>query len=176
MACTANVSMEKSHLCPRAVKQAAAVMGPEVLPPPKQVTGAWYPCAVDPEWKSGLATSTSDPTTGEASFHASWLGGESRRRPSDSKSTSTGSKSARALATTNTRLRRWATPKYWASKVRHATDLRVPYTQPACDHRCPGGCNALRSPAIAPRKHPKALPASLRTPGTFSQTRMVSGS
>ncbi|KUR48091.1 hypothetical protein PST407_02350 [Pseudomonas syringae pv. tomato] len=102
-------------------------------------------------------------------------GAVSRRTPSRSKSTAMGSRSARALATRNTRRRRWARPKYWASRIRHAIVLLGPYTQPASFHRFPGGCSSQSSPASAPRKHPKALPLSERTPGTFSQTMMLSG-
>lgn len=50
---------------------------------------------------------------------------------------------------------------------------RGPDTQPACAHRSPGGWSARLSPASAPRKCPKALLRSLRTPGTFSQTSVA---
>ena len=102
-------------------------------------------------------------------------GAVSRRTPSRSKSTSVGSNPSRALATTNTRRRRWARPKYWASRTRHAIVLLGPYTQPASCHFFPGGCSSQSSPASAPRKHPKAFPLSLRTPGTFSRTMTLAG-
>ncbi|MCY1369154.1 hypothetical protein D9M69_561750 [compost metagenome] len=102
-------------------------------------------------------------------------GGESRRTPSDSKSTAQGSNPARALATTNTRRRRWARPKYWASSTRHAAVRVGPYTQPASVHLPPAGWSASDSPTRAPRKQPNALPLSERTPGTFSQTTMEAG-
>ena len=103
-------------------------------------------------------------------------GGVSRRTPSRSKSTSSGSNPARALATTNTRRRRWAKLKYWASKIRHATVRVGPYTQPASFHLPPGGWSSSDSPTRAPRKQPNALPLSERTPGTFSQRQTASGS
>lgn len=104
------------------------------------------------------------------------LGAVSRRTPSNSKRTAAGSKSALALATTNTRLRRWATPKYWASRTRHATVLWGPYTQPAFVHFSPDGMSGSSSPASAPRKQPKALSLVERTPGTFSQKMTPAGS
>jgi len=110
-----------------------------------------------------------------ATFPASLLGAESRRTPSNSKSTAAGSNPSRALATTNTRLRRWARPKYWASRTRHATALWGPNTQPASVHLPPGGTSGSFSPASPAKKHPKALSLVLRTPGTFSQTTMLAG-
>ena len=107
-----------------------------------------------------------------ATCRVSLLGAVSRRTPSNSKRTAAGSKSALALATTNTRRRRWATPKYWASRTRHATALLGPSTKPAFAHRPPGGTSASSSPASAPRKHPNALSLVERTPGTFSQKMM----
>lgn len=109
------------------------------------------------------------PAHSVTSFRASLLGAVSRRTPSNSKRTAAGSNPSRALATTNTRRRRWATPKYWASKMRHATALWGPYTQPAFVHLLPDGMIGSSSPASAPRKQPKALSLVLRTPGTFSQ-------
>ncbi|CQT75324.1 Uncharacterised protein [Salmonella enterica subsp. enterica serovar Typhi] len=55
------------------------------------------------------------------SFPSPLLGAIFRRTPSNSKSTVAGSRSVRALATTNTRRRRCATPKYWASRILQAT-------------------------------------------------------
>ena len=59
--------------------------------------------------------------------------------------------------------------------ARQAMRRRGPDTQPACAHFCPGGSSARLSPANAPRKCPKALLRSLRTPGTFSQTSVAGG-
>lgn len=101
------------------------------------------------------------------------LGAESRRTPSDSKRTAAGSNPARALATTNTRRRRWAKPKCWASRIRHATARAGPSTRPASDHLRPGGWSSQPEPASFPRKQPKALSAVERTPGTFSQKTMA---
>ncbi len=115
------------------------------------------------------------PRVPATSFPASLLGAESRRRPSHSKSTVAGSNPFRALATRNTRRRRWANPKYWASKVRQAIALWGPYTQPAFGHLPPGETSSTSSPARPARKHPNALVLSLRTPGTFSQTMMQGG-
>lgn len=55
-------------------------------------------------------------------------GGVFRRRPSNSKRILRGSAPSLGHATRNTRLRRWANPKYWASRTRHAIDLRGPST------------------------------------------------
>ena len=107
-----------------------------------------------------------------ATFPVSLLGAVSRRTPSNSKRTAAGSKSALALATTNTRRRRWATPKYWASRTRHATALWGPNTQPAFVHFPPAGSSGNSSPASPAKKHPNALSLVLRTPGTFSQKTM----
>jgi hypothetical protein len=105
---------------------------------------------------------------------ASRLGAESRRTPSHSKRTAAGLNPARALATTNTRRRRWAKPKYWASRIRHATARVGPSTQPASAHRPPAGRSGSSSPASPAKKQPKALSLALRTPGTFSQ-KMTAG-
>lgn len=96
--------------------------------------------------------------------------------PSRSKSTSHGSNPARALAITNTRRRRWARPKYWASRILHAAVRLGPYTQPASFHLPPGGWSSSDSPTRAARKQPKAFSLSERTPGTFSHQAMHSGS
>lgn len=102
----------------------------------------------------------------------SLLGGESRRTPSYSRRTAAGSNPSRALATTKTRLRRWAKPKYWASRTRHATVLWGPCTTPASVHLPPGGTSGSSSPASPARKQPKALSLVESTPGTFSQKTM----
>ncbi len=112
-----------------------------------------------------------------ATFPASLLGAESRRTPSNSRRTAAGSNPSRALATTNTRLRRWARPKYWASKTRQATVLSGPATTPASVHPvAASGSMGVSHPASAEMKHPKALSRVERTPGTFSQKTMHSGS
>lgn len=103
---------------------------------------------------------------------ASRLGGESRRTPLNSKRTRAGSNPFRELATTNTRRRRWAKPKNWASMIRHATARPGPYTQPASVHLPPAGCSSQPEPASAPKKQPNALSLEERTPGTFSHTTM----
>ena len=108
-----------------------------------------------------------------AIFPASLLGAVSRRTPSNSKRTAVGSNPSLALATTNTRRRRWATPKYWASVTRHATALLGPSTAPAFVHLPPGATSGSSSPASPARKQPNALSLVLRTPGTFSQKTMV---
>lgn len=121
-------------------------------------------------WSTSLPPSVLRRVPAVAFCPAPLLGAVSRRRPSNSKSTCAGSNPSRALATTKTRRRRWATPKNWASRTRQAIALWGPYTQPASFHFPPGGCSSLLSPASAPRKQPKALSLELRTPGTFSQT------
>src|SRR5690606_31263670 len=106
---------------------------------------------------------------------ASRLGAESLRTPSHSKSTVAGSNPSRALATTNTRRRRCAKAKYWASRVRQAIARRGPYTAPAFAHLPPGARSGSSSPARPARKHPKALSLVERTPGTFSQKTIAGG-
>ena len=79
------------------------------------------------------------------------------------------------LASTKTRFRRWARPKCWASKIRHAAHRVGPSTTPAPVHPPSGsGMGAVR-PTKPPKKAPKALSLVLRTPGTFSQ-RIHAGS
>jgi len=109
-----------------------------------------------------------------ATFPASLLGAVSRRKPPNSKRTAAGSNPSLALATTNTRRRRWAKPKYWASKMRHAAVLRGPETQPASGQPS-GAYRGSSPPHSCARKHPKALSLVERTPGTFSQKTMVAG-
>ena len=73
-----------------------------------------------------------------------------RSQPSHSRRTSAARSDSR-LATRNTLRRRWATPKYRASRVRHET----PY--PSC--------------SISLRSLPKSAPLlELKSPGTFSST------
>lgn len=79
-------------------------------------------------------------------------------------------------ASTKTRFRRWARPKNWASKHRHAAQRRGPETTPASVHPRPrGGSTAASRPTSPARKAPKALSPTLRTPGTFSQTTKAGG-
>ena len=66
-------------------------------------------------------------------------------------------------------LRRWAKPKYWASRHRQATALRGPRATPASVHRRLE-TRGRSDPARPARKHPKALSWELKMPGTFSQT------
>ena len=109
----------------------------------------------------------------EVVFPTSLLGAISLRKPSNSKRISAGSNPSLALAITNTRFLRWASPKYWASRTRHATVLLCPNTTPAFVHRFPDGLSSLSPPASLARKQPKALSFVLRTPGTFSQKIMA---
>lgn len=106
-------------------------------------------------------------TTSVTSFRVSRLGAEFRRTPSDSNNTFEGSKFPEP-ATTNTRRRRWATPKYWASRTRHAIEREGQNTAPAFVHFPPVGRSGTFSPASLPRRHPKALVRSDSRPGTFS--------
>ncbi len=100
---------------------------------------------------------------------ASRLGGVSRRRLSNSNSISAGSALSPKQKIRNKRARRWAKPKYWASRMRHAAVPRGPETTPALSHPV-GEWMASSAPTSPARKQPKALSSVERTPGTFSQT------
>ena len=79
------------------------------------------------------------------------------------------------LASTKTRFRRWARPKCWASRTRHAATRVGPSTTPALGHPSSGSSMGSSRPHRPPRKAPKALSLVLKTPGTFSQ-RIQAGS
>jgi len=151
------------------------------------VSKSWRPLAVPQAFSAGATSigplvrlppnAAPDAAQAAALFPAFLLGAESRRRPSHSRRTEAGSNPARALATTNTRRRRWASPKYWASRTRQATVRWGPATTPALVHPvAANGSMAVSQPASAERKQPKALSAVLRTPGTFSQKTMAGSS
>lgn len=101
------------------------------------------------------------------------LGGESRRMLSNSNNISAGSALSPKQKTRNRRARRWAKPKYWASRMRHAAVPRGPETTPALSHPA-GGVMASSAPTSPASKQPKALSSVERTPGTFSQ-RVILG-
>ena len=82
----------------------------------------------------------------------------------------------RLPATRNTLQRRWGTPKYWASKIRHAISHSSERTIPAPVHLPLVGTSSLDSPSKAAKKHPKALSRVDKTPGTFSHSTTASGS
>ena len=123
-------------------------------------------------WSTSLPPSVLRRVPAGASSPFFRRGAESRRTPSNSKRTRAGSNPFLELATTNTRRRRWAKPKNWASMVRHATARRGPYTQPASVHLPPAGCSSQPEPVSAPKKQPNALSLEEKIPGTFSHTTM----
>ena len=98
---------------------------------------------------------------------ASRLGAISRRMLSNSSSISAGSVPSPKQKTTNKRARRWAKPKYWASRMRHAAVPRGPVATPALLHPAVGAM-ASSAPISPAKKQPKALSAVESIPGTFS--------
>ena len=103
-----------------------------------------------PGFRAPPAASAPPPAPAASSFLFSRLVGVSHRRLSGSKSTSQGPSGSPRRPTTNTRSRRWATPKNCASSTRHAR----PYP----------------SASRASSRHRKSSPCELESaPGTFSQ-------
>ncbi len=107
------------------IRHAASSVGSRPLPnPTEKRTGPYGDFS--PDLPPAVAAQV--PTTEEALSRGVLPGAGCRGRPSRSKSTSAGSRSLRPLATRNTRLRRWARPKYWASSTRQATRRRGAHT------------------------------------------------